>query len=77
MIMSANNNVVLTWDYKGNNKYNKCNNVIINQKVPRETSKYLLFKIGLSHDINKDSFNFDLDASFSFRSIYKLSKIAL
>ena len=35
-----------------------------------------MFKIGLSRDINKDSFNCDLNALFSFKSIGKLSKLA-
>ena len=39
----SNNNDVLIWDYK-DNKYNKSNNVIINQTVPREMSKYFRSK---------------------------------
>ena len=34
-------------------------------------------KIVLSGDINKDSFNCNLNAFFSFKSIDKLSKLAL
>ena len=33
--------------------------------------------MGLSRDINKDSFSFSLNAFFSFESIQKLSKLAL
>ena len=73
----SNNNDVPTRDYKDNNKNNKSNNVIINQAVPRKMSTYFLCKIGLSRDINKDSFNCDLNTLLSFKSIEKLSKLAL
>ena len=36
-----------------------------------------MFKIGLSHEINKDSFNCNLNGLLSFKSIEKLSKLAL
>ena len=39
--------------------------VIINQTIPRKMSKYFLFKIGLSREINKDSFNSKSIANFS------------
>ena len=31
--------------YRDNNKYNKSNNVIINQKVPKKMSKYFCLKL--------------------------------
>ena len=49
---------------------------MINQIVPTEISKKL-FKIGLSRDINKESFSCNLNALVSFESIEKLSKLAL
>ena len=60
--------------YRDNNKYNKSNNVIIDQTIPREI---FLFKIDLSRDINNDSFIYSLNVLLSFKSIEKLSKLAL
>ena len=48
----------------------------MNQTVPRAMSKYFRSKC-LSRDINKDSFNCNLNALSSFKSIEKLSKLAL
>ena len=36
--------ITITCIYSGNNKYNKSNNVIINERVPREISKYICSK---------------------------------
>ena len=47
--------------YRDNNKYNKINNVIIDQTIPREI---FLFKIDLSRDINNDSFIYSLNVCF-------------
>ena len=71
-----NNNDILTWDYKDNNKYNEGNDVIMNQIVLGETSKYFRLKC-LSLDLNKDSLNCSLNAMFSFKSIKKLLKLTL
>ena len=35
------------------------------------------FKIGLSREINKESYNYNLNGFLSFKSIEKLSKLAL
>ena len=50
--------------------YNQSNSSKGNEKI-------FLFKIGLSGEINKDSFNSNLNALLSFKSIAKLSKLAL
>ena len=47
--------------YRDNNKYNKSNNVIIDQTIPREI---FLFKIDLSRDINNGSFIYSLNVCF-------------
>ena len=59
--------------YRDNNKYNKSNNVIIDQTIPREI---FLFKIDLSRDINNDSFTYSSNVLLSFKSIEKSSKLA-
>ena len=60
-------------DTQSKNKYNKSNNVIINQTVPREMTKYFWLK----SVINKNSFNCNLKGLLSFKSIEKLSKLSL
>ena len=71
------NNDVLTCDYKYINKYQ----VTIKQSNQSNSSKgkelIFLFKIGLSREIKKDSFNCNLNGLLSFKSIKKLSKLAL
>ena len=52
--------------YRNNNQYNKSSNVIINQRVPKEMSKYFCSKSILSRDINKDSLDCNLNALFIF-----------
>ena len=60
---------------KKNKKKNK-KKIIINQTVPRERKKY--FGSGLVYNrFNKDSFNCNLNGLLSFKSIEKLSKLAL
>ena len=68
-------NNVLIWDYKNNNKYQVTMSLSIKQFHWRGVN--ILVQDWSSREINKDSFNCNLNGLLSFKSIKKLSKLAL
>ena len=75
MITVLYNNDELTWDSKNNNKCQVTMSQLIKQFQGKGINIFVQDR--LSREINKDSFNCNLNGLFSFKSIEKLLKLAL